>query len=121
MPSAVPKIVEEYCHRFPAILPNTVKYEPILTAARVSYDFVAIHPYGDGNGRVSRLLMNLVLWGHFPPVYLKADKKGRHRYAQALRRGDRGNVKPLAALIALSLTEIFQKLLRSLESVRNNQ
>jgi fido (protein-threonine AMPylation protein) len=116
VPSVVPSMMKEFCQKFPAILPPVAKYDPILVAAKVSHGFVAIHPYTDGNGRVSRLLMNLVLWGHFPPVYLKADKKGRHRYSQALRRADRGNIKPLAALIAMSLIEIYQKLLKSLNT-----
>lgn len=119
VPSAVPQIMKEFCLKFPTILPTTVTYDPVLVAAKASHRFVSIHPYEDGNGRVSRLLMNLVLWGHFPPVYLKADKKGRHRYGQAIRRADRGNIKPLAALIAMSLVEIFEKLLHSLDATSN--
>jgi fido (protein-threonine AMPylation protein) len=110
-PSAVPKLMAEFCRKFPTILPTTVKYDPIRKAAEVSHRFVRIHPYHDGNGRVSRLLMNLVLWGHHPPVYLKADAKGRHRYGQALRRADRGNPEPLACLIATSLVEVYAKML----------
>jgi cell filamentation protein, protein adenylyltransferase len=34
---------------------------PVTYAARVHKDFVFIHPFVDGNGRVARLLMNLVL------------------------------------------------------------
>jgi hypothetical protein len=59
--------------------------------------------------------MNLVLWRHHPPVYLKADKKGRHRYGQALRRADNGDLKPLACLIAMSLLDIYASLLAALE------
>jgi fido (protein-threonine AMPylation protein) len=114
-PLLVPKLMLEYCRNFPTILPSTVKYDPILKAAEISHKFVRIHPYIDGNGRVSRLLMNLVLWGHFPPVYLKADKKGRHRYGQALKRADRGNIQPLAALIAMSLIEIYKKIVESIQ------
>jgi hypothetical protein len=114
LPAMVPALMQEYCDHFPTILPGTVKYDPIETAARTSYEFVRIHPYSDGNGRVSRLLMNLVLWGHHPPVYLKADKKGRHRYVQALRRADRGNIKPLACLIAMSLVSIYAKYIHSI-------
>jgi fido (protein-threonine AMPylation protein) len=114
-PSAIEGLMQEFCSRFPAILPTTVKYDPIMKAAEVSHRFVRIHPYHDGNGRISRLLMNLVLWGHHPPVYLKADKKGRHRYAQAIRRGDHGRIEPLACLIAMGLIEVYQKVLRSVE------
>ena len=112
--SVVPEMMAEYCRGFPTILPTTVKYDPIMQAAEASYRFARIHPYVDGNGRVSRLLMNLVLWGHHPPVALKANKKGRHRYQQALRRANRGNMKPLACLIAMSLVEVYDALLAAL-------
>ena len=88
--------------------------EVILRAARVSHQFVCIHPYRDGNGRVSRLLMNLSLAPTHPPVYLKADKKGRHRYMQALRRADRGNLTALANLICLNLIEVYEHMLKSI-------
>ena len=55
--------MKQYCKDFPTIMPTTVKYDPIMEAAESSYRFVRIHPYHDGNGRISRLLMNLVLWG----------------------------------------------------------
>jgi fido (protein-threonine AMPylation protein) len=112
--STVPKLMSEYCRSFPMILPNVVTYDPIMKAAQVSHRFVRIHPYADGNGRISRLLMNLVLWRHHPPVYLKADKKGRHRYSQALRRADLGDPKPLACLVAMSLVDIYDALLSAL-------
>jgi fido (protein-threonine AMPylation protein) len=106
-------MMAEFCKEFPTILPATVKYDPILRSAKVSHQFVRIHPYHDGNGRVSRLLMNLVLWGFHPPVYLKADKIGRHKYGQALRRADRGNVEPLACLIASNLVRTYERLIES--------
>ena len=37
------------------------KFHPIERAAKVHADFVGIHPFIDGNGRTSRLLMNLEL------------------------------------------------------------
>ncbi len=113
VPSLVPGLMAEFVNKFPTILPPTVKYDPILKAAEVSHRFVAIHPYSDGNGRLSRLLTNLVLWLHHPPVYLKADAKGKHRYHQALKRADNGNIKPLACLIATYLKSIYKRLLAS--------
>ena len=91
--------------------------DTILTAARVSHQFVCIHPYKDGNGRVSRLLMKLALCREHPPVYLKADNNGRHRYFYALQRADRGDLNPLACLICSNLIEIYAKIVKSLGTV----
>jgi fido (protein-threonine AMPylation protein) len=113
-PETVPAMMTEFLHDFPHIIPHKNR-DHILAAATFSFRFVRIHPYSDGNGRVSRLLMNLILLPSDLPIYLKADKKGRHRYSQALRRADRGNLKPLASLIALALKEVYSKVISSLE------
>ena len=59
------------------------KMHPIERAARIHADFVKIHPFVDGNGRTSRLLMNLELMKDgFPPVILSVEK--RLEYYEAL-------------------------------------
>lgn len=63
---------------------------PLVTAAFLHYKFVLIHPFDDGNGRVSRLLMNYHLMKNdYPPIIVKsADKKN---YLYALSQADAGN------------------------------
>lgn len=47
---------------------------PVERAARVHSDFVKIHPFVDGNGRTSRLLMNLELMkAGYPPAVLPVE------------------------------------------------
>ena len=84
----------------------------IRTAAWVSFRFVKIHPFPDFNGRISRLLANLVLdrFGMPFPVVLRGTGQGTKRYRYALERADRGNLDPYAALIAMSLVESFEEL-----------
>lgn len=116
---AVPALMEEYAKTYPYLSPALAS-DRILPAAKASHNFVAIHPYSDGNGRISRLIMNLAMWGYHPPVFLKADAKGRKRYFYALRRADRGQYEPLACLIARSLIETYDSMLVSLASRKEN-
>ncbi len=115
-PQAVPSLMEEYVRAFPTILPTTVKYDVFLEAAKASWKFVRIHPYSDGNGRISRLIMNLVLWGHHPIVSIASRSKGRHRYRVAIRRADRGDLVPLAALIAAAARDAYSLMLGAIQS-----
>ncbi|MCP3927167.1 MAG: Fic family protein [Desulfobacterales bacterium] len=62
---------------------EAIALHPVERAARVHSDFVKIHPFVDGNGRTSRLLMNLELMKDgFPPVVLPVEK--RLKYYESL-------------------------------------
>jgi fido (protein-threonine AMPylation protein) len=77
-------------------------------AAQVSYDFVRIHPFPDFNGRLSRVTMNMVFQScGCIPISIRGHKKGRRRYFSALKRANRGDIKPLAALIAIRVAETY--------------
>ena len=52
--------VPELMAEFRASLTNQAEH-PVKVAARAHLDFVTIHPFRDGNGRVARLLLNLLL------------------------------------------------------------
>lgn len=59
------------------------KLHPIERAAKVHADFVGIHPFIDGNGRTSRLLMNLeLLEAGYPPCVITVEN--RLAYYEAL-------------------------------------
>ncbi len=73
-------------------------YEPVIRAAIAHHGFEAVHPFIDGNGRVGRLLLNLMLMRDgYPPALLLRD--WRVRYIQALDRANTGAYSPLANMI----------------------
>jgi Fic family protein len=68
---------------------NKDRLHPVELAALVHLKFVTIHPFSDGNGRMSRLMMNLVLKAKGYPM-LNVPYEGRNSYYNALERSQVG-------------------------------
>jgi Fic family protein/DNA-binding XRE family transcriptional regulator len=67
---------------------------PIVLAAEMHERLVTIHPFIDGNGRTSRLVMNLVLLQHgYIIANIKGDYENRMRYYQSLETAQTKNNK----------------------------
>lgn len=70
---------------------------PIIMAATFHYRFVRIHPFDDGNGRMARLLMNMILIKHGYTVAIIPIQE-RNRYINSLEQADKS--EDLAEFIA---------------------
>ena len=61
---------------------------PIIIAATFHYRFVRIHPFDDGNGRMARLLMNMILIRHGYTIAM-IHQNSREEYLRELEQVDR--------------------------------
>jgi Fic family protein len=81
---------------------------PVERAARVHSDFVKIHPFVDGNGRTSRLLMNLELMKvGYPPAVLPVELRLAY-YTFLDADHVHGNREPFVNMIARIVKEGFR-------------
>lgn len=90
------------------------EYHPIIQAALLHGELVKIHPFVDGNGRTSRLLMNLVLMNNgYNPVIIK--KESRLKYYEALDKAHiTGNYTDFVKLVTKLEIEMLKKYLELL-------
>lgn len=83
-PFIVPKQMEAYFFWYEA---NKKFLHPVVLAAEMHERLVTIHPFADGNGRTSRLIMNLILLSHgFIIANIKGDYNSRMEYYQTLEK-----------------------------------
>ncbi len=73
---AVPGAVEELCSSYTAGIESEI-VDPLILIARFVFDFVSIHPFTDGNGRMSRLLTLFLLYqnGYLAGKYVSIEDK----------------------------------------------
>ena len=88
------------------------KIHPSVLAAFVHHRFVNIHPFDDGNGRLARILMNLILMKNgYPPAIIKL--KERTDYYAALNQADKNEYQPITELIAETVLDSMNLYLKA--------
>lgn len=84
-PYLIEKQMEDFILRFKQM--EKEKIHPVLIAAYLHDELVRIHPFIDGNGRTSRLLMNLYLLRHgYVIITLKGSNDAKVNYYKALEK-----------------------------------
>ncbi len=84
-----PEAIERLCETYSASVRQGL-YDPMLLAMLFIFDFLCIHPFDDGNGRMSRLLTLLLLYqhGYIVGKYISIEmliEKSKNTYYEALQ------------------------------------
>lgn len=94
-PNAVPYAMQEFINWLQGIQDE----HPVKIAADAHFKFVSIHPFIDGNGRTSRLLMNLILLIHGYPMAIIRNED-RTAYLSTFNEArEKNNMKPFYAIV----------------------
>jgi Fic family protein len=110
-PEETPAKMQEMMEWYNKVTEST-DIHAVVAAALFHHKFVSIHPFDDGNGRLSRILMNLILMQKgFPPVVIKMDD--RTNYYSLLSRADNGDGWPFIEYIIDGLISSLQLYLKA--------
>ncbi|MDU4514006.1 MAG: Fic family protein [Veillonella sp.] len=75
-PYETPAAIDDFCHSINAVLQDK-SVNPLLVIPVFIHDFLCIHPFNDGNGRMSRLLTTLLLYqnGYMIGKFISLEQK----------------------------------------------
>lgn len=87
-PFETKEALDKICEEYNRVIGN-MEVEPLIAIPVFIHDFLCIHPFNDGNGRMSRLLTTLLLYksGYMVGKYISLEKKiqiTKYEYYQAL-------------------------------------
>jgi Fic family protein len=90
IPPSYKKVKEEMRKVFQWYYSAKKKLHPVELGAILHNKLVQIHPFSDGNGRISRVVINWILMKNkFPMFYIEVSDK--INYYEAVEEGDKGN------------------------------
>jgi Fic family protein len=93
-PSDTPEALNKICEEYNRVIGN-MEVEPLIVIPIFIHDFLCIHPFNDGNGRMSRLLTTLLLYrnGFYVGKYISLESKissNKDLYYDALNQAQIG-------------------------------
>ena len=93
-PYETPEALDKICEEYNRVIGNA-EIDPLIIIPVFIHDFLCIHPFNDGNGRMSRLLTTLLLYrnGFYVGKYISLEakiEKNKDFYYASLRQAQTG-------------------------------
>ncbi len=93
-PFETPEAIDRICEEYNRVIGNN-ELEPLIAIPVFIHDFLCIHPFNDGNGRMSRLLTTLLLYRNrfYVGKYISLEAKinnDKNLYYEALSQSQQG-------------------------------
>lgn len=119
-PYETPSALDKICREYNRVVGN-LELEPLIAISVFIHDFLCIHPFNDGNGRMSRLLTTLLLYrsGFYVGRYISLEAKiakNKDLYYDVLRQSQYGwhegreNVNPFLKFLLGTVLSAYRDL-----------
>ena len=126
-PEQTPGAMEQLCLAYRDVVQQDAQ-PPLVAVSALVFDFLCIHPFRDGNGRVSRLLTSLALrrLGFHVGAYISLERlieETKESYYEALARSSRGwhegthDLMPWMTYFLSTIRQAYAELERRFEHV----
>lgn len=124
---ATPQALEGLCATYHAAI-SEGRIDPLLLIAKFGLDFLCIHPFNDGNGRLSRLLTLLLLYqqGYDVGKYISLEaliERSKESYYESLKQSsygwheDKNSYQPFVAYTLGVLLKAYKEFTERLEPI----
>ncbi len=105
-PYRVPELMQAFCRHLHAHLDfmqaHPTTRDVAMTLVQIHRELILIHPFADGNGRLTRLEVNYVaMMMGYSPLIIELDE--RQTYIDAVERANEGDGQPLRVFFARAL------------------
>lgn len=103
---------------------NKDKIHPLILSSIFHYEFVFIHPFSDGNGRVARLWQNAILYNwkdifEYIPIESKIHKYQNEYYKAIADCNNEGNLNEFISFMLKMIDDTLEELITTPTSLTN--
>lgn len=113
LPNLMLKLDQDYLQKYTPC--NAMERDELVNAMALCHvEFIIIHPFRDGNGRLGRLLTTVMaLQAGMPPLDFEPIEKEKDRYIEAIHAGHAGDYEPMKLIFSEVLDFSLQQASRN--------